>query len=760
MNSSEELDALASLLRGQKNPMTTLLPERLNDLLLKGILAELETAAQTQSEPGEENASPNPFELIEEVAAQPDQGLRTQAYHILLRLAQTGSLPAIDALYRLAVEHQNLAARQAILTRGWQPGTPALNALFDWFSHLDAGTPFPEAELPLLTQAYFTAASPALQRRLHATAPQAHAENWSRIVRAVQEDNEEALIDLVERYPTFRSSEREIVLEQLDRLAGQGLAPARGALGLLFIRHEDQRARQIVIQNNYLPDDSEQRALFLFLGEQWPDYEALDFDHSLLLSAYETAGHSLRRRLLEHSRHTGQMEWTRALSLSSGTRWLSDLSDADWDLSIHRLTENEHFADMWRLAQVAPPLWSAAILQRLSKQGWQPEVVDEQAGFTSLTSLAHACLSAPLDIQPKKNLHAAVLDFTCLAMHPGGRILAAGCNDSRIFQWNLPDGDLRDAEIIGPAPVTRALVYSPDGELLAAASGDNRIRAFRLSGGQMLKTMEGHRAMIRALAIHPDGRTLYSAGFDGTVRFWRFPYGPELNTLRPGPDEVFSMVLGANGQHLLSCGADSLVRVWNLPEGTAARELEMHSDTVTHLAASPTSELVASAGRDSMIHLWNFSSGGLVRSFANTSNPITAMLINSTDQVLIGGRSNGEIVLWSLSTGREITHQKTFSQPITGLVLTPEGDALYTADNHGHLMAWDLRTFLAARLPGLATQPGILSELQDRLKNTQLPPDEKKWLTFAVELARWRQRYDIELADMTPIQIGEFDIEL
>ena len=760
MNSQEELSALASLLRGQNNPATTLPPERLNDLLLKGILVELEKAVQAPPETIERNASPDPLELIEEAAAQPEQGLRAQAYDILLRLAEAGNLKAIDALYRLAVEHQNLAARQAILARGWQPGTPALQALFDWFSHLEGGTPFPEAELPLLTQAYFNLASPTLQRRLHATAPQVHAENWSRIIQMVEEDSEAALVDLVERYPTFRPTEREIVLEQLDRLAGQGSAPARGALGLLFIRHEDQRARQMVIQNNYLPDDPEQRALFLFLGEEWAAYDTLDFDHSLLLSAYETAGRSLRRRLLEHSRHTGQMEWTRGLSLSGGARWLSDLSDADWDLSIRRLTENEHYADLWRLAQVAPPLWSAAILQRLSKLGWQPKGADEQAGFTSLAALAQVCLSVPLAIQPKKNLHAPAQDFTCLAMHPGGRILAAGCSDSRIFQWNLPDGNLRDAEIIGPAPMTRALVYSPDGELLAAASGDNRIRVFRLSGGQMLKTLEGHRAMIRALAIHPDGRTLYSAGFDGAIRFWRFPYGPELNTLRPGGDEVFSMALGANGQHLLTCGADSLVRVWNLPDGTAARELEMHTDTVTHLAASPTSELVASAGREGMIHLWNYSSGGLVRSFANSSSPITALLIHSTDQVLIGGRNNGEIVLWSLSTGREIAQLRTFSQPITGLVLTPDGNTLYSADNGGHLMAWDLRTFLAARLPGLAAQPGILSELQDRLKNAQLPPDEKKWLTFAVELARWRQRYDIELADIPPIQIGEFDIEL
>jgi WD40 repeat protein len=768
----EELRVFADLLRNNFTS-SALPPERQQELLLKGIVASLEEWVMRDENIGDSTLLvASPMDLLYETAAKhPLQSVRGQAFQALLRLGQEGRSPAIDALYRLAVEEALPAARQRILTQGWQPDRPALRALFDWFTFLDAGTPYPEERIPLLTQGYFEEASPALQRRLLATAPQIGMENWGRIISAVQGGVEQPMLELVERYPSFRPTERAIALQHLDRLAGsdsgspnRAAETARNVLSLLFIRHEDPGACQMILSaanRGYLPEDLEQRALFFFLAEAWQQYDTLDFDHHLLVNAYEAAGKSLRRRLLEHSRHTGQLDWLRGMGSAVEVRWLEDLTDADWDLTIRRLSENEKDADLWRLAQFAPPIWSAIILDRLVKRGWQPENEEDRTGFSRLVSLARESQAGPLTIHPLKTFYVPpITEITCLAMHPGGRFLAAGRNDQYILQWDLPAGDLLPTPLIGPAPVTRALAFSPDGELLASASGDNRIRAFRLKNAQMLKTIDGHQAMIRALAIHPDGRMLYSAGFDGSIRFWRFPHGAELKTLRPGPGEIFSLVMSSTGSHLVSAGADCLVRVWTLPEGVAAREMAGHTDTITHLAASPSSELVASAGREGFIRLWNFTSGGLVRVIENTSGPLTTLCMHPNDQVLIGGHSKGGITLWSLSTGRVIDQLAGHRQPVTGLVLSPDGSALYSADSGGRVHAWDLRAFLTIRLPGEVARPGASAELQERLKDPDLSASEKKWLKFSAELARWRQRFDIELGEFETIQVGEFDIEL
>jgi WD40 repeat protein len=559
--------------------------------------------------------------------------------------------------------------------------------------------------------------------------------------------------------------EREILKAELIRLGQDGHPTARDALASLYIRYEETQARKALFEQGLLPEDPEQRALLFFLAGEWARYRELDFDGSLLINAYERAGRSLRHKLLEHSRRSGQMEWLRGLSGSvdtpgsGSTRWLHDLTDADWQAAIRALEQQSRHTDLWRLAQVAPPLWSAAIMDRMKEDAWLPVSKEEREGYLLLREKAALALASPLTIRPKKRLHAPTSDFTCLAMHPAGRLLAAGNSEQRIFVWSLPDGVLRDPVLGSPTAVTRALAFSPEEDLLAAAGGDHRIRAYRTQAGQIVKVLEGHSAMLRGVAIHPDGRTLYSAGFDGSARAWRFPHGALIRTMRGGGGEIFSLALSAAGTHLLTAGADSIVYVWSLPEGTLSRELVGHTETITLLAASATGELVASAGRDGTLRIWNYASGTQAR-VISLSVALTALVMHPNDQVLIGGSSDGSITLWNLSTGQVIETLTAHAKTITGLAVSPDGNRLYSSDSAGTLQAWDLQSFLEIRLAGAGAQPGALNSFEQRLQDTRLTPAEKRWTEYAAALARWRQRFDIELAGIENIAIGEFDIEI
>jgi WD40 repeat protein len=504
-------------------------------------------------------------------------------------------------------------------------------------------------------------------------------------------------------------------------------------------------------------------------------------------SAYEAGSRALKRRLLEHARRTGQMEWLRDVSASGNIRWPSDLTDADWELAIQRLAQEQKWPELWRLCQVAPPLWTVQILEYLAGTGWLPPDPEEQSFFAALSSLARECQAAPLALHARKTLIAPHGALNCLAIRPDGAQIAAGSTEQPIFIWDLPDGRLRYPPLSGPAPVVRALAFSSDGSQLATAAGDHRIRIFRLQDGALLKTIDGHRALIRALAMHPDGRLLASAGFDGTIRLWRFPHGTALKTIQPVADgsgaEIFALVTGATAggsAYLISAGADRLVRVWSLPDGMPLRQMSGHADTITNLSTSPGSDLVASAGRDGVVRVWNFTSGGLVRVLEDAGAPLTALCLHNTDQVLLGAishpsgssrpGSNVELLVWNLSTGRIIARhpvglstgpgEVTPQQPVTGLAISPSGDDLYSCDSAGRLLVWDLRTFLTARLAADASRPGAAVQLLSRLKTANLTPSERKWLAFSAELARYRQRFDIELAEFETIPIGEFDIEL
>jgi len=770
MEGPKRLRIIADLLQ---DPTISSLQEDIRiELLQRGAVAALEDLAagtapkaETGLESGLNNDQPAVELLYQSAVSLSNESARQQAFSALTRLAAEGSQAAVDFFYRLVVEHDLLAARQIVLTSGWQPSRPALRALFDWFSSLSNAINYPPGQLDSITQAYFEEASPALRRRLLVTAPEIGMENWALITKALEEsqtlgDSALPLQKLVDEYPSFTPAERQLLLTWLGTLARQGFQAARETICMLFIQHEDQAALKAALAYSYAPQDPEQRALFYFLAEAWESYEALDFNHNLIVNAYERASRGLRRRLLEHSRYTGRVDWVRGIGSPGEVRWIGDLTDADWELSIARLRQAEKYADLWRLAQAAPPVWSAVVLDLLNRRGWAPQAETDQSEFANLVALAKQSLDNPLVVLPKKSLHAPVEALNCLAVHPQGHILAAGSSDQRILLWDLPQGDLRVPPLIGPAPIVRALALSNDSDLLASASSDHRIRVFRLQGGQVIKTFEGHRAMIRSLAVHPDGRFLYSAGFDGSIRFWRFPYGPELKTFTPDGGEIFSMAVSADGQYLLSGGASGKLHIWTLPDGAAARELSGHTDMITHLAISPGGDLAASAGRDGVIRVWNFTSGSLVRTIENPQGPLTALVLHPNEQVLIGGYGDGEIVLWSLSTGRKIDSLSGHIKMITGLALSPAGDDLYSSDAEGMLQAWDLRTFLTIRLPSEISRPGAAAVLQERYHQHDLAKTEKIWLAFSAALARWRQRFDIELGEFNTIPIGEFDIEI
>ncbi len=755
MTHSEELQVFAEVLRNSISDALT--HEKQHLLLTRGVIATLEEISVETG--GDEEANRLLFEAASEHTSEI---IRRQAFRGLTRLAQDGQSQAVDLVYLLAIEKDLLSARQLILSRGWQPTRVELRALFNWFTALAAGSPFPEDQLEQITHAFFEIASPAIQQRMLSSAADLRMVNWARIVTALQSGSMAGLHELVDRYPSFSGRERRLAIDQLSLQAQRGLPAAQETLCLLFIRHEDQQVKQTTLANGYLPEDPEQRALFLFLVEDWEAYQALDFNHNLLTNAYENAAQPQRRHLMEHSRKTGQSDWLRGLGSAGEVRWLNDLTDADWEMAIRRLLESDKNDDLWRLAQLSPATWSAVILDRLSSLGWAPDSADASTAFSRLAALARDCLKSPLTIRSKKTLFTNGANITCLAIHPEGKVLAAGSNDQRILLWDLPDGDLQPEPLLGPVPVTRSLVFSPDGSLVAGANSDNRIRVFRWLNGQMLKTLEGHQAMVRALVIHPDGRTLFSAGFDGQIRFWRFPYGPELKVLEPGCGEIFSLALGSKGRQLMSGGTDGQVRVWTVPEGALARQITGQQNSITHLSANPGGDLVACAGRNERISLWNFTSGGLVRAIDHQAGPVTALCLHPNEQVLFSGHQNGTIALWNLSTGMMIDQLAGHQNPINAFVITPDGNILFSSDPKGKILAWDLGTFLTIHLAKAISRPGAAADLLERSQHPHLSAVEKKWLDFAADLARWRQRFDIELSDsnLEMIRVGEFDIEL
>ena len=729
-------------------PHTLQLPEEIIDeLLQKGAILKLQNDGSTEA-----------VLLLEGLAGEQGQSATIEAAtHALILLAEGESNLAIDALYRLALDESNAGLRQRLSTQKWRPSKPSVKVLLDWLTGSDSGKET-QIDLGLLTQAYFEDAAPELKEQILFKANTPRYRNWGRMIAALEQANAPGMLELLSVYPNLSQAEQSLCLQHLTQLAHSN-RHAQETICQLFIQYDDQLAREAAQKHHYLPAEPYAQALYFFLSGEHEQYQSLDFDHNLLVTAYEVSSRALRRRLLTYSRQTGRVDWLRAVNQGSNSRWLSDLTDADWKIAIQRLFSQDRHPELWRLAQVAPPSVSANILAHLHQAGWQP-TGDERDGYHQLVNLAAECWSKPLEVKPLKKLHALSDDFLCLQFHPQARLLAAGSSGQPIFLWSLPDGDLQFPAMVGPASTTRAVQFSPDGELIIAANGDQRIRIIRHQTGQLIKTLEGHRSLIRTLAMHPGGRILASAGFDGSIRFWRIPIGTEFKRIQSDVTEIFSLALFSNGELLASGGAGENVTIWNVPEGNFLRSLPVGSDGILHLAAPASSDLLAGAGRNGTLYIWNAVNGNPIRDFSPLTYHITGLQFHPNEHFIILAAFTGMIHIINVSNGETVMTLKGHSSPITNITLSQDGQQLASADAKGTVILWNLTSMVWLNTPYHPGNPLPLAELTDRLLDTTLPEPERNWLSFTAALWKWIRRFEIEISEPLTIALGEFDIEL
>jgi len=108
------------------------------------------------------------------------------------------------------------------------------------------------------------------------------------------------------------------------------------------------------------------------------------------------------------------------------------------------------------------------------------------------------------------------------------------------------------------------LAVSSDGRLLASGLGyqDSNISVWDAATGQLLKTLEGHTALVTKLAFTRDGSRLISASGDQTIRFWDTTTWKETKVLRGHTQGVGAVAISESAQLIASAGGDGNLMLW------------------------------------------------------------------------------------------------------------------------------------------------------------------------------------------------------
>lgn len=155
-----------------------------------------------------------------------------------------------------------------------------------------------------------------------------------------------------------------------------------------WIEYPSLRLQAIIRQGNYEPNEASIKALFYFLLGEWKKYEDLDFDHSLLAKAYQSASKEIQTRVGEKAKTGGRIEWVKILTSNKRGYAVEKITETDWETFIDILESHPDRKEIWKFLYNAPAIWSKKLLDKLVKSSTNWLVKDDEVRLNKLFRMA------------------------------------------------------------------------------------------------------------------------------------------------------------------------------------------------------------------------------------------------------------------------------------------------------------------------------------------------------------------------------------
>ena len=215
--------------------------------------------------------------------------------------------------------------------------------------------------------------------------------------------------------------------------------------------------------------------------------------------------------------------------------------------------------------------------------------------------------------EERYQLPTAGVPYHALSWSPDARLLATGDRAGVLAIWEADRG--HRLHTFRHESRVNTVAFHPGGRQIAAGCADEKIYIWDIDDGSCLNVLACHENEVWALAYTQDGRTLFSGGDDYTVRVWDPLRGACLHVLDAHSGWVQTLALNRAGNLLASGSQDQTIAVWELSglaRGEAprlARRLLGHKARVTSVCFTPDERLIVSSSLDETIRLWRAADG-------------------------------------------------------------------------------------------------------------------------------------------------------
>lgn len=539
----------------------------------------------------------------------------------------------------------------------------------------------------------------------------------------------------------------------------------------------DTLAKEIALANGYAPRAPETRALFYFLTEQWPAYDALDFDQGMLRTIYEASVPEMRQRIASRVQAAGRTDYLTILAGVDYRARAEKVNASEAALLIRVLDENREYERLWRLAPELALSFSLEIIRLLAKHSWRPSDEADQAAYNELVRLSRLpiLLSGPELARALPLAHSrATLNvkgrINDVAFSPDRPVLAIATSQRKVVLWNFQTAAVERVLNTFIHSVGK-VAFTPRGLLLCAERTNNDAPcSVYVYGPEEAFQLIAHDGTVTALEPVGD-ECLLTTGRDGHVFYWDLAQKKKIAEKRFDFWARSAAVSPDNQSAALLHDRLSLLRLPELNLLPRSPYLSPHVDSFKRGMAqdavfSPDGKFLLSGQHNGQVGLYYHNSlphrppRAIV---TQHSQPVRGIHFLPGHPLVISAGAEGQVrfIQWPelRLTGQVYQPEGT----LTSLRVSHSGAFMATGTNQAALVLWDLRVL---DIPDLFAQP-LATASHDQVSTVlalgeydSLPESVRNGLKFLRTLLQYRFRYDIQIEEAPLIQFGEFDIIL
>ena len=233
-----------------------------------------------------------------------------------------------------------------------------------------------------------------------------------------------------------------------------------------------------------------------------------------------------------------------------------------------------------------------------------------------------------------------------------------------------------------------AIEFSPDTEYLATVPNrSQRVFIHRISDGEMIGELDGHRFAVEDIAYSPDGTLIASTSRDQTIRLWNAVEFTPIAILRQHESWVYEISFSADGKRLFSTGRDGRICVWNLADVTSKSRFPIRKAKACEwwqsVSFSPDGRLLATTrhqerGQTSLgFDLRSTATLELEKTLSAQGPVKTGVRFSPVDDKVVVGDRGGNLEFFDLKNGKPIDRMVVQAgESVFPMEFTPDGKML------------------------------------------------------------------------------------